>query len=195
MLKKAFFVLAVVFGVSFANAQSQFDLDVNSNSFEFGLGIYLNDYYMLDDSSKYYGQFNYLVNEYTFKATRTVISAGLKVMNSMPNSDGLLIGVGADITMADNDDNVPEEVMALPIGIYLDYDINEMLYLSGSINYAPRVLTFLDGKTYSKHELVLSYRALANGDLYIGTRSVKVDSVSNSYKINDDFFFGFRVLF
>ena len=190
MLKKVFVGMCVASSLMFA--QNEFDINVNNDTLEVGANIYMNDFYMLDDSSKYYLGASYLGSEEDNQNTQNVMSINFKVMNSMSDNYGFSLGMGIKAVYADNGYN---SFTAIPLGLFLKYEFNDRLHFDGEIHYAPNILSFSDADNYKDTRVKANFKVVENGYAYVGARRMSSDYKGIDVEFDKAVFAGFKFLF
>jgi hypothetical protein len=172
------------------------NIDINDDTLKLGIQYSLNNSFILNDNSDYCLTASYLGSEEgnSNKSTQRLFSSGLKVVNPYINDNGFSLGLGISVVLADNYNS--KSFTATPLGLYAIYTFNDDISFDGSVQYAPKVLTFLDGKSYKFTNLKANYRIIDNGYVYIGVRDI-----TTKYKdigdidYDDSLFFGYKVNF
>jgi hypothetical protein len=88
-------------------------------------------------------------------------------------SPGLMVGVGVKLYSVTTKNN---DVAALALGGQFDYAPPALsrMHLSGAINFAPSIVTFMDGDHLLDGNLNLGYEIFQDAIAYFGFRQVKV---------------------
>jgi hypothetical protein len=68
-----------------------------------------------------------------------------------------------------------DEVGALALGGHLRFFATERLALVGEAHFAPRVVTFLDGRNFRDLEARIEYHLMETGAVYVGHRRVRTE--------------------
>lgn len=89
-------------------------------------------------------------------------------------SPGLNVGVGARLYGVNTDTS---DVGALTLGARLSYSPPRLprLSLGGAYNYAPSIVTFMDGKRFSDGSVTLGYEIFQDAMAYVGYRYIRAD--------------------
>ncbi len=192
MIKKIILGSLVASSAAFASGAA--DININDNTLEVGMEYNLNGSYRLNDNSNYLFTASYLRSEDKSSVdTETLLTAGLKVMNPYVDDYGFSLGLGIKGVVADNSS---KSFVAAPLGIFASYMINEQIHIDAEYNYAPKVLAFSDGETYSEWKTKAHYRVIDNGFVYVGARGITTKYTDNSEVSYDHTaFFGFNVQF
>jgi hypothetical protein len=172
------------------------NIDINDDTLKLGIQYFLNNSSILNDDSNYFLTVSYLDSEEdnSNKSTQRLITSDLKVVNPYINDNGFSLGLGISVVLADNYNS--KSFTATPFGLYATYTFNNDISFDGSVQYAPKVLTFLDGESYKFTNLKANYRVINNGYVYIGVRDI-----TTKYKdigdidYDDSLFFGYKVNF
>ena len=169
MLKNIIFGLLLSFGL--LHAQNEISANINEDSYEVGIDAYLNDYYMLNDNSKYFFGLHFLGTDKEI-SDKKLWSADLKVTNHSANSKGFNYGLGLKSVLADTKMN---DLSAIAFGATCKYDINDHLNLNASYYYSPKVLTFMDGKHFQEFRTDLNFEVVNNAFASVGYRIIKAE--------------------
>lgn len=94
-------------------------------------------------------------------------------------SPGLMVGVGVKLYGVTTKNN---DVAALAIGGRFDYAPPPLprLRFGGSIDFAPSIVTFIDGDRLSASNVYMGYEIFQNAVAYVGYRHIKVDIKNGS---------------
>jgi len=192
MLKKVIIGSLLASSVAFGSGAA--DINVNNNTLEIGVEYNINRSYNLDDNSNYLLFATYLRSEEENETNnKSLVTAGVKIINPYINDYGFNFGLGIKSVMADNSS---KSFMAVPLEIFVSYVINEKFHLDTSYSYAPKVLTFIDGENYREWKAKLNYKVIDNGFVYVGGREIKTSYTNDTtYSYDDAAFFGFDVRF
>lgn len=190
MLKKTVFSFLVATSVLFA--QNELDINVNSDTYEFGVNGYLNNLYYLDDNSKYYFGAHFLGTDTDDRLSQKLVSVDLKVMNMDSNDQGISFGLGAKGIYTDSD---AENMMAVALGVLVRYVPDKKIHFDGSYHYAPAVLNYLDGDSYREARATANYAVVNNGYIYTGLRHIKADFKKGAVDFDRGVFAGFKFTF
>ena len=106
---------------------------------------------------------------------------------------GLVFGFGFKTAFA-------EDFMALPLMAKASYslpftDSIPTTSLIASFAYAPSVLTFVDGETYSELRLEADMEVISNIHIFTGYRNIDTDYEAEDHKFNDSFYAGMKLSF
>ncbi len=170
------------------SAESSIGLDINSEDVEL-LGTY-----NLNSTIGYTGETSYLIDvSYLNNENNDLFTIGLSGENSLEAAPGLVFGFGFKTAFA-------EDFMAIPLLgkvkyiLPFDSDIPTTSFLA-SFAYAPSVLTFLDGDTYSELRLEADMEVISNIHVFAGYRNIDTDYEFVEYKLNDSFYGGLKLSF
>jgi len=181
---------------------NSFELNLNDNTVETKLDVYLNDKYVLNEESNYYFNLRYLYSEEdedkNSNNQQKLAGIGFKVMSPYVNDSGFKLGIGLNGVWADNNEDL--SFFALPIYLYATYELNEKFDFGLDIGYSPSILTFADGDKYKEANIKASYKILDNGKIFVGYRKIRTEyelDKKNNLKIDfdDTPYFGFSVIF
>ena len=170
------------------SAESSIGLDINSEDVEL-LGSY-----NLNSSIGYTGGTSYLVDiSYLHNDIDDLFTIGLSGENSLEAAPGLIFGFGFKAAFA-------EDFMAIPLLgkvkyiLPFDSDIPTTSFLA-SFAYAPSVLTFSDGNTYSELRLEADMEVISNIHIFTGYRNIDTNYEFVDYNLNDSFYGGLKLSF
>jgi hypothetical protein len=186
MVKKLLLSTLLLTGV--INAESSIGLDINSEDVELLGAIDLNSAIGYTGGTSYLVAASYLHNE-----DDDLFTIGLSGENSLEAAPGLIFGFGFKAAFA-------EDFMAIPLLgkvkyiLPFDSDIPTTSFLA-SFAYAPSVLTFSDGDTYSELRLEADMEVISNIHVFTGYRNIYTDYETYEYQLNDSFYGGLKLSF
>ena len=170
------------------SAESSIGLDINSEDVEL-LGAY-----NLNSTIGYTGGTSYLIDvSYLHNENNDLFTIGLSGENSLEAAPGLIFGFGFKTAYA-------EDFIAIPLLgkvkyiLPFDSDIPTTSFLA-SFAYAPSVLTFSDGDTYSELRLEADMEVISNIHVFTGYRSIDTNYEFVDYNLNDSFYGGLKLSF
>ena len=169
MLRNIVFGLLLSLGI--LHAQNEISANINEDSYEVGVDAYLNDYYMLNDNSKYFFGLHLLGTDKEI-SDKKLWSADLKVTNHSANSKGFNYGLGLKAILTDT---TITDLSALAFGAICKYEINDHLNLNASYYYSPKVLTYMDGKNFQELRTDLNFEVVNNAFASVGYRIIKTE--------------------
>jgi len=178
-------------------ADNSFDLNINNNTLEVNAQFNMNESYDLNPNSDYYFYAKYLKTKEddSLSTSQTISTLGFKMLNPMSDQNGLSLGLGMKSVYSKQSAS-DKSFTATPISIFGKYEFSEILYFDAEIAYAPRILTFLDGKTYQEGRLNANFKILENGYIYTGIRNIKTKYTNDiEEKYDDNIFFGLKVVY
>jgi len=186
MIKKL--LLSTLLLTGFINARGSIGLDINSEDVEL-LGAY-----SLNDNIGYTGGTNFIIDGgYLHNSKDDLFTLGLQGENALKAAPGLIFGFGFKVAFAEN-------FMAAPLFckvkfiLPFDSDIPTST-LMASYTYAPSVLTFSDGDSYSELRLEGDVEVISNIHIFAGYRNINTDYKTYDYKLNDSFYGGLKLNF
>ena len=191
MFKKLLLGTLLLTGLS--QAESSIGLDINADDVEL-LGAF-----NLNSSIGYTGGTSYIIDaSYLHNENDDLFTLGVSGENALEAAPGLIFGFGFKAAFA-------EEFMAFPLLgkvryiLPLDGDI-PTTSLFASYAYAPSVLTFLDGDTYSEFRAEVDVEAISNIHVFAGYRNIDTDydlesNLIGEYKLNDSWYGGLKLSF
>ena len=181
-------VLTTFLLTGIVSAESSVGLDINSEDVEL-LGAY-----NLNSTIGYAGGTSYLIDmSYLHNANSDLFTIGLSGENALEAAPGLIFGFGFKAAFA-------EDFMAIPLLgkvryiLPFDSDIPTTSFLA-SFAYAPSVLTFSDGETYSELRLEADMEVISNIHIFTGYRNIDTNYEFIEYKLNDSFYGGLKLSF
>lgn len=197
-MKKLLMIVLVFGGINMFASSAE--INVNSNSVEFGGDMYMHK----KGYTTYYFTGRYLnngeVNDDELDATLTTV--GLKAMNQYRVGNHLLkgagVGMGMDIGILDID-KIDKDFITTPFALYGNLQFSNRLSLDAKYAYSPEILTHGDGTKYSDFKLKVNFRLIDNGYVFIGQRVIKATYEASGgdfvAKLDNDVFAGFRLIF
>jgi hypothetical protein len=193
MLKRVLVLFSLLSSLSFS--QNEFKVSINNEMLELKSDIFLNYYYELDDSSRYYLGGSYIKNKED-DSTNHIWDIDFKIMNESTSLEGFSVGIGANAINIRND--YSNSFLAIPFSIHFSYDIASKISLDANIKYSAKVLSFSDAKNMNSYEINANYEIINNGLIYLGTRTINAkydkNSIENKLKISD-VYAGFKFFF
>jgi len=175
---------------------SSVGININNDTLEFETEYSLDRSFTLNNDSDYFFTASYLRSEENeLSKSDSLLEVGLKVLNPYLNDNGLSFGLGTKLILADNTDGAAD-FLALPLELYGKFHLNEMVHFEAEFGYAPKVLTFADGKSFKSAKLKANYQLLENSYVYLGLRDIET-KYDNNVDISYDksLFFGYKVQF
>ena len=186
MFKKLLLSTLLLTGIS--HAESSIGLDINTDDVEL-LGAF-----NLNSSIGYTGGTSYLIDaSYLHNENDDLFTLGLSGENSLEAAPGLIFGFGFKAAFS-------EDFMAFPLLgkvkyiLPFDGDIPTTSILA-SYAYAPSVLTFLDGDTYSEFRCDADMEVISNIHVFVGYRNIYTDYETYEYQLNDSYYGGLKLSF
>ncbi|SFZ97746.1 hypothetical protein MNB_SV-5-814 [hydrothermal vent metagenome] len=186
MIKKIIIPTLLLSSILFA--QSDVSLNINNEDLEARAAFNLNSTVGYTGGTSYLLDASYLHND-----KDDLFTVGLSGENSLEAAPGLVFGFGFKAAFA-------EDFMAFPLLgkvryiLPFDSDIPTTSFLA-SYAYAPSVLTFLDGDSYSELRLEGDVEVISNIHIFGGYRNIDTDYERNDYKINDSWYGGLKLSF
>lgn len=186
-------LLSTLLMSAFSQAQSSIGLDINSEDVElFGA-------FNLNSSIGYEGGTSYLVDAaYLHNEDDDLFTIGLSGENALEAAPGLIFGFGFKAAFS-------EDFMAFPLLgkvryiLPFDSDIPTTSLLA-SFAYAPSVLTFLDGDSYSEFRAEADMEVISNIHVFAGYRNINTDydiekNPIGEYELSDSWYGGLKLSF
>ena len=181
-------LLATFLLTSTITAETSIGIDINNEDVEI-LGE-LNFNSLADYSS---GTTYILSASYLHTDGDNMTTLGFSGQNTLQGVEGLSLAFGAKVIFASDFMALPlmaKAVYALP----LNYSIPTTSLVT-SFAYAPSVLTFLDGETYSEFRLEADMEVISNVHIFTGYRNIDTDYEAGDYNFNDSFYAGMKLSF
>ena len=114
------------------------------------------------------------------------------LMQKELGKSGVRLGMGAKL-------NYTKDYAALPLGLDAAYRIPAAtlvpMYLSGSLYYAPKVLSFNDGKGFVEYRVSYDVEIIDNGRITVGYRNIETNYEFMDYTYNKSWYVGFKIGF
>jgi len=190
MFKKT--LLATVLFTGFLNAGNSIGLDINSDDVEI-LGSYnFNESMGYTGTTSYHVDFSYLHND-----RDDLVTLGLSAGSALESAPDLHFSFGFKLAFA-------EDFVALPLFAQVDYllplsNVIPNTTVSASFAYAPSVLTFSDGDSYSEFRLETDMEVISNIHLFVGYRNIETNyeifDYTVDYTVSDSFYGGMKLSF
>ena len=185
-LKKLF--LTSLLSLGFLQAQSNIGIDINDEDLEVFVALDLNSYADYSDSTTYL-----LDGYYLHTDGDDLLALGLSGESTFQGVEGLALGFGARFVFAD-------DFMALPLFGKAMYTLplNDSIpttSLGATFAYAPSVLTFSDGESYTEFRLEAGMEVIQNIHLFAGYRNIETEYEHYDKTFNDSFYGGMKLSF
>ncbi len=122
-----------------------------------------------------------------------LFTLGFSGENALPGVEGLTMGLGIKSVFADN-------FIALPFFAKANYalpliDTIPTTSLFADFAYAPSVLTFSDGDSYTEYRIGADMEIISNTHIFVGYRNIDTDYTYKDYTFNDSFYGGLKLSF
>lgn len=184
-VKKLFLTSLLTLGL---HAQSSIGLDINNEDLEVLAALDLNTFADYSDSTTYI-----LDGYYLHTDEDNLFSVGISGENTFQGIEGLSLGFGAKFIGTDN-------FMALPLFGKVTYllpliDSIPTTSLGASFAYAPSVLTFSDGESYTEFRVEADMEIITNIHLFTGYRNIDTEYDKYDKTFNDSFYAGMKLSF
>jgi len=169
-------------------AETSIGIDINNEDVELLASINLNTLTDYADGTTYLLDVGYLHTD-----GDNMAMVGFSGENSLQGTEGLTLAFGAKFIFA-------EDFMALPLMAKAAYllPLNHSIpptSLAASFAYAPSVLTFEDGETYSEFRFEADMEVITNIHLFAGYRNIDTNYEAGDYNFNDSFYGGIKLSF
>ena len=181
-------VLTTLLATGLLHAETSIGLDINDEDVELLASIDLNTFTGYANGTTYLLDIAYLNTD-----GDNMLAAGFSGQNTLQGVEGLTLAFGAKLIFAD-------DFMALPLMAKASYalpltDSIPTTSLTTSFAYAPSVLTFVDGETYSEFRLEADMEVISNIHIFTGYRNIDTDYEAGDYNFNDSFYAGIKLSF
>jgi len=114
------------------------------------------------------------------------------LMKREVSTSPLAIGLGVKL-------NHTESFTTIPLGVELSYELPAgdviPLYLSGSLYYAPEVLSMENAKNFLEYRVSFDMEVIEHGNITVGYRSIQTNYVARDMSYNKSAYIGFKFAF
>ncbi len=120
---------------------------------------------------------------------------GIQVIDEVgENAPGLFLGVGLKL-FATFPDNV--DIAALAPGVTIRYSppTLDRFGVTGQLNYAPDIVSFMDADRFLAYKVTLEYGVLPQASVYVGYRKMTTKFNGNNVTIDSAGHFGLKISF
>jgi hypothetical protein len=181
-------ILTTFLATGLVHAETSIGIDINNEDIEILGELNFNSLADYSSGTTYILDVGYLYTDSDHLAT-----VGFSGQNTLQGVEGLTLSLGAKLTFA-------EDFIALPLMVKASYalpliDTIPTTSLAASFAYAPEVLTFVDGKTYSELRLEADMEIISNIHIFTGYRNIDTDYEYRDYNFNDSFYGGIKISF
>jgi hypothetical protein len=190
--KKLLFLTLLCTG--FINAETGIGIDINDEDVELIGELNFNALADYSSDTTFIIRANYLYAGDNDQDDREhLFSLGFSGQNNLQGMEGLSVALGAKAVFADS-------YMALPLFIRANYalpliDTIPTTSLFANFAYAPSVLTFNDGESYTEYRLGADMEIISNTHIFAGYRNIDTDYTHKDYNFNDSFYGGLKLNF
>ena len=185
-VKKLFFSSLLSLGM--LHAQNSIGLNINSDDLEVLAAMNINTFADYSDSTTYVLDASYLHTD-----GDDLFTVGLSGENTFQGVEGLALAFGVKFISASDFFAVPlfgKVTYALPLN-----DRIPTTSIATSLAYAPSVLTFSDGESYTEFRLEADMEVVPNIHLFTGYRNIDTEYVRYDKTFNDSFYGGMKLSF
>ncbi len=192
MLRKLLFGTLLITG--FLQAETSIGLDINDEDVELIGEINFNSLTDYSSDTTFVISGNYLYSGGNDNDNgEHLFTLGFSGQNSLQGMEGLSVALGAKAVFADS-------YMALPLFVRANYalpliDTIPTTSFFADFAYAPSVLTFSDGETYTEFRLGADMEVISNTHVFVGYRNIDTDYTYGDYNFNDSFYGGLKLSF
>lgn len=197
MLKKILLSLALSASLF---AQHDASINLNSDDIEVKGNVDLGELNQSDYPNIYFLTLGFLDVD-NREDTNPLWQAGLKLRQDVRGVQGLRFGLGFKGTYTEVG-HLNRKHAAIPLGVELAYTlpINSAIpiIISGSLDYAPSVLSFKDADSYMEKRIELGIQIVEQATLFVGYRKIDTDfekGQGGDYTYNDAGYIGFKIRF
>jgi hypothetical protein len=195
MLKKLLITLALSVSLF---AQHDASVNLNSDDIEVNGNIDLGELNQSDYPNIYFLTLGFLDVD-NRESTDPLLQAGFKLRQDVTGVKGLRFGLGFKGTHTEVGNH---KHSAIPLGVELAYTlpINSAIpiIISGSLDYAPSVLSFKDADSYMEKRIELGVQIVEQATIFVGYRKIDTDfetRYGGDYTYNDTGYIGFKIRF
>lgn len=195
MLKKLLLTLALSVSLF---AQHDASVNLNNDDIEVDGNIDLGELNRSDYPGIYFLTLGFLDVDNREK-TNPLLSAGFMLRQNVTGVQGLRFGLGFKGTYTEVG---RQKHSAIPLGVELAYtlpiDSAIPVILSGSLDYAPSVLSFKDADSYMEKRVELGVQIVEQATIFVGYRKIETDferGAGGDYVYNDTGYIGFKIRF
>ncbi|HEY9190984.1 MAG TPA: YfaZ family outer membrane protein [Sulfurovum sp.] len=184
-LKKLCFASLLSLGL--LHAQSSVGLNINDEDLEVRASIDLNALTYYSDSTSYTLDGSYLHTD-----GDNLTTFGVSAQNRFQGVEGLTLGLGIKSVFTD-------DFAALPFCAKAKYTLPfysiPATSLATSLAYAPAVLTFRDGESYTEFRVEADMEVITNVHLFAGYRNIDTEYETYDRTFNNSFYGGMKLSF
>lgn len=129
------------------------------------------------------------------KADEVVGNLGIQVLDEVgANAPGLFFGVGLKLFATFPDDL---DIAALTPGITVRYSppTLDRFGVTGQLNYAPDIVSFMDADQFLAYKVTLEYGILPQASVYVGYRKMTTKINGNNVTLDSTGHFGLKFSF
>jgi hypothetical protein len=195
MLKKLLVSLALSVSLF---AQHDASINLNSDDIEVNGNIDIGELNQSDYPNIYFLTLGFLDVD-NAESTDPLLQAGFKLRQNVTGVQGLRFGLGFKGTYTEVG---RQKHSAIPLGVELAYTlpINSVIpvIISGSLDYAPSVLSFKDADSYMEKRVELGVQIVEQATIFVGYRKIDTDFEARNggdYTFNDTGYIGFKIRF
>lgn len=195
MLKKILISLALSVSLF---AQHDASVNLNNDDIEVNGNIDIGELNQSDYPNMYFLTLGFLDVD-NREDTDPLWQAGFKLRQDVTGVQGLRFGLGFKGTYTEVG---RQKHSAIPLGAELVYTlpINSAIpvIISGSLDYAPSVLSFKDADSYMEKRVELGVQIVEQATIFVGYRKIDTDFETRNggdYTFNDTGYIGFKVRF
>jgi hypothetical protein len=177
-----------LFTIGLLHAQSNIGLNVNNEDLEVSASIDLNALTYYSDTTSYTLDASYLHTD-----GDNLTTVGISAESTFQGVEGLALGLGIRSVFADDFIAIPfcaKAKYTLP----LNYSI-PTTSLATSLAYAPSVLTFSDGESYTEFRVEADMEIITNVHLFTGYRNIDTEYDTHDQTFNNSFYGGMKLSF
>ncbi len=185
-LKKIIFPAILATGLLYA--ETSIGVNINNEDVE------VTGEFNFNSLADYSSGTTYILNvDYLYSDGDNMTAVGFRGENSFQGVEGLTLALGAKFIFADDFISLPlmaKATYALPF-----IDTIPTTSLAASFAYAPAVLTFVDGETYSEFRFEADMEVISNIHIFTGYRNIDTDYEAGDHNFNDSFYGGMKLSF
>ncbi|MCF6244599.1 MAG: YfaZ family protein [Sulfurovum sp.] len=188
-IKKMLLASILAFNISNAGSnENSFSININGEDIELFTSIDINSLTYYADGTSYIFDATYLHTKHN-----NLLSLGISGQNTFQGLEGLSLAFGLKSIVAENFLAFPfytKAMYRLPL-----VDSVPTTTVSGSISYAPSVLSFRDARSYAEFRLEVDTEIITNIHIFTGFRRINTNYENIDKTFNNSFYGGIKITF
>ena len=191
-MKKILLGLTFLFlGINTLKANNTVNVGITNETFEAELGVYVNDYYVLDSGSDYYLDLSFFTSEEDGESP--MFNYGFRVASPFSNDMGMSVAFGMRVITTEHNNDI---YVAAPFALFLRNEINDQINITSRFMYSPTVLNFMEADGYREMRFQGNY-ALVDNNVYVftGYRYISTKYNNFTHKPSSGLYFGAQITY